>query len=283
MKPAIVMQTDFSRNSSAVPAMYGVCQSVDPEVKLFDLTHGIPAFDIFLASHSLKDVLAFWPVKTIFVSVVDPGVGTNRRGSVALLKNGQFVVTPDNGSLTHVMRSVGIQAIREIDMTVNRWPTTETCNIFHGRDVFAYTAIRLASGIIDFEGVGPAYPLEDIVLIDFDEAHYQEGTFTGIIESAGPNFGLVSSNIPDHLFLGQGVQYGDCFKVEIRHGDRLAYQDLVQFEKSFGYVEKGQAILFIGETATVQIALREDNITRKFGLAAGPDWKITLKRQGVRS
>lgn len=280
MKPAIVMQTDFSRNSSAVAAMYGVCQSVDPRVRLFDLTHGIPAFNIFLASHSLKDVLPFWPSHTIFVSVVDPGVGTSRRGSVAWLKSGQYIVTPDNGSLTHVMRTVGIQAIREIDMTVNRWPDTETCNIFHGRDVFAYTAIRLASGIIDFEGVGPAYPLEEIVLIDFDEARYAEGSFSGIIESAGPNFGLVSSNIADDLFLGQGIQYGDVFETEIRQGDRLVYQADVKFEKSFGYVDKGQPILFIGETATLQIALREANITRLYGIDAGPDWKINLRKKG---
>ena len=278
MKPAIVMQTDFSRNSSAVAAMYGVCQSVDPEVSLFDLTHGIPPFNIFAGSHSLKDVAEFWPKGTIFISVVDPGVGTSRKGSVALLKNGQYVVTPDNGTLTHLHAHIGIEAIREIDMSVNRWPTTESCNIFHGRDVFAYTAIRLASGIIGFEGVGPAYPVSDVVLIAYDAPKFEENSFTGIIDSSGPNFGLVSSNITDKLFLAHNVQLGDFFNVEITHGEKTVYQDRVEFQKAFGCVEKGAPILFVGETATIQIALREQNIVTRYGIGAGPEWRMRITK-----
>ena len=277
MKPAIVIQTDFSRNSSSVATMYGVCQTVDPEVRVFDLTHSIPPFDIFEASHMLRNTAPFWPEGTILVSVVDPGVGTERRGCVALLSNGQYVVTPDNGSLSHVLRSIGVQAVREIDMTVNRWPTTLTCHIFHGRDVFAYTAVRLASGLIDFQGVGPAYPLEEIVTIPFDPPVYENGVFTGIIESSGPYFGLVSSSIPDRLFLDQGVQYGEVFKVEIRHRGATVYGGPVPFHKSFGYVEKGQPVLFVGATATIQLALREKNITRLYKIGAGPDWSISIR------
>ncbi|NLB28501.1 MAG: hypothetical protein GX819_06105 [Clostridiaceae bacterium] len=276
MKPAIVIQTDFSRDSSSVATMYGVCQTVDPEVKVFDLTHSIPPFDIFEASHMLKNTAPFWPEGTLFVSVVDPGVGTDRRGCVALLANGQYVVSPDNGSLSHVLRTPGIRAVREIDMTVNRWPHTLTCHIFHGRDVFAYTAIRLASGIIGFEGVGPAYPVDEIVVIPFDPPVYREGVFTGIIESSGPYFGLVSSNIPDVMFIENGIRYGDVFHVEISHGRKLAYSGSVPFQKSFGYVKKGQPVLFVGATATIQIALRERNITKIHKIGAGPDWHISL-------
>lgn len=278
MKPAIVMQTDFSRNSSAVAAMYGVCQSVDASVPLFDLTHGIPPFNIFAASHSLKDVAEFWPAGTVFVSVVDPGVGTSRRGSVAKLANGSYVVTPDNGTLTHLYQSVGVAAIREIDMTVNRWPGTESCDIFHGRDVFAYTAIRLASGVIDFAGVGPEYPVEEVVHIAYDAPASANGTLTGIIEHSGPNFGLVSSNIPDAMFT-EGAQYGDFFDVTIQNEGEIVYHERVEFQKSFGYVEKGAPILFIGETATVQIALREKNIVAQYGIDAGPGWRISLKKE----
>lgn len=276
MKPAIVIQTDFSRNSSSVATMYGVCQTVDPQVKVFDLTHSIPPFQIFEASHMLKNTSPFWPGGTIFVSVVDPGVGTDRRGCVALLANGQYVVSPDNGSLSHLLRTPGILEVREIDMAVNRWPHTLTCHIFHGRDVFAYTAIRLASGIITFEEVGPAYPLDEIVVIPFDPPRYRQGVFTGIIESSGPYFGLVSSNIPDSMFLENGFDYGHVFHVEITHRGDLVYGGDVPFHKSFGYVEKGQPVLFVGATATIQIALREKNITKIHKIGAGPDWHISL-------
>ena len=280
MKPAIVIQTDFSRNSSAVATMYGVCQTVDPSVRLFDLTHGIPPFDIFAASHVLRNTTPFWPEGTLFISVVDPGVGTDRRGCVALLRNGQYVVTPDNGTLTHVLRSVGIEAVREIDRTVNRWPTTLTCDIFHGRDVFAYTAIRLASGIIDFEGVGPPYPVGEIITIPFDEPVYEGGCYRGVIESSGPYFGLVSSNIPDRMFFDQGARYGDRFLVEIQRGGEVHYRGEVSFRRSFGYVEKGEPVLFVGATATIQIALREENITERYKIGEGPDWRISLRKVG---
>ena len=162
MKPAIVMQTDFSKDISTC-TMEGVCMKVDPELRTFDSTHNIPNFSTYTASSSLAFVVDYWPEGTVFVSVVDPGVGTSRRGCVAKLKNGSFVVTPDNGSPTHMLRHPGIESVREIDETVNRLPGSEGVNIFHGRDVFAYTAARLASGAIDFEGVGREYPVEEIV------------------------------------------------------------------------------------------------------------------------
>ena len=101
--------------------------------------------------------------RTVFVSVVDPGVGTPRKASVALLKDGNYVITPDNGTLTHVYYNVGIEAIREIDETKNRYQGTENVSVFHGRDLFAYTAAKLASGQITFEEVGESYSLDDIV------------------------------------------------------------------------------------------------------------------------
>ena len=111
MKSAIVMQTDFTADTSAVCTMYGVCQMVDPELKIFNNTHAIPGFDIFTASISLDYVVDFWSEGTVFVSVVDPGVGTDRKACVAKLKNGQYVVTPDNGSLTHVAEKIGIEEV----------------------------------------------------------------------------------------------------------------------------------------------------------------------------
>lgn len=161
VKPCIAMQTDFGLGGGG--AMYGVCKTVDMELQVYDISHVIPKFNVQRASESLASVLPFWPKGTVFVSVVDPGVGTERRASVARTCNGYYIVTPDNGTLTDVNRKFGIEAIRVIDEKVNRLKGTEKTSIFHGRDLFAYCAARLASGVIDFAGVGPEYPVGEIV------------------------------------------------------------------------------------------------------------------------
>ena len=154
LKP-LIFQSDFGRADGAVSAMYGVAYSVCSELKISDLTHEIPQYDIWEASYRLIQTVSYWPEGTVFVSVVDPGVGSTRRSIVVQTCGGQYVVTPDNGTLTHVKHLCGIRAARVIDETVNRLPGSGESYTFHGRDIYAYTGARLAAGIIDFEGVGP--------------------------------------------------------------------------------------------------------------------------------
>jgi len=160
----VVMQTDFGRGSSG--AMAGVCKLVDRDLRVYVITHEVPKFDIAAAGRNLAEVIPFWPEGTVFVSVVDPGVGTSRKASVALTSTGHYIVTPDNGCLDETDRLYGIKAVREIDQSVNRYKGNEwstKSDIFHGRDVFAYCGARLASGVISFEQVGPEYPVSEII------------------------------------------------------------------------------------------------------------------------
>ena len=103
-KPILVFQTDFTYAEGAVSSMYGVVKTVDRELEIFDGTHQIPQYDTWSASYRLYQSLQFWPEGTIYVSVVDPGVGTKRRACVAKVKGGYYVVSPDNGSLTHIKK-----------------------------------------------------------------------------------------------------------------------------------------------------------------------------------
>ena len=112
MKPILVFQTDFTYKEGAVSSMYGVVKCVDRELEIMDGTHELPQYDTWSASYRLYQSLPFWPEGTIYVSVVDPGVGTSRRACVAKTKSGHYVVSPDNGSLTHVKRFIGIEAVR---------------------------------------------------------------------------------------------------------------------------------------------------------------------------
>ena len=94
-KPVITIQTDFGVGGGS--AMRGTCLKVDPELEVYEITHSVEKFNIRTAARNLRNIVPYWPQGTVFVSVIDPGVGTARKASVALLKNGSYVVTPDNG------------------------------------------------------------------------------------------------------------------------------------------------------------------------------------------
>src|SRR5882672_1792921 len=176
----VVFQTDFGVKDGAVSAMKGVAMSVSPDLKLFDLTHEIPAYNIWEAAYRLEQTVPYWPTGTVFVSVVDPGVGTIRKSVVLKTKTGQYIVTPDNGTLTLIASSQGIAEVRQIDEVLNRRKNSQESYTFHGRDVYAYTAARLAAGVISFEQVGMKLPNE-VVQIPYQQAVKEGNTLKGTI------------------------------------------------------------------------------------------------------
>src|SRR5450631_3694204 len=165
----VVFQSDFGLKDGAVSAMKGVAMGVSADLKLFDLTHEIPAYNIWEAAYRLEQTVPYWPPGTVFVSVVDPGVGTTRKSVVLKTKTGQFIVTPDNGTLTLIAVSQGIAEIRQIDEVLNRRRNSQDSYTFHGRDVYAYTAARLAAGVITYEQVGKPLP-NQVVDIPYQQA-----------------------------------------------------------------------------------------------------------------
>lgn len=251
-KAAVVMQTDFTKDIS-VCTMQGVCMMVDPELKVFDSTHDMNCFDTYQASTSLSFVVDFWPAGTVFVSVVDPGVGTSRCACVAKLSNGSYVVTPDNGSLTHVKEYFGIDEVRVIDETKHRLQKTGKCNIFHGRDLFAYCVAKLASGIINFEQVGKKYPLEEMVLHAIKGAEVAQKYVKATIQGYDP-FGSAELSVLNAEFQKTGFAIGDKLKIKITTEDMVVFDEIVCYEKSFGYVEKGENVIFNDLASYVTIA-----------------------------
>ncbi|MDY3024043.1 MAG: SAM-dependent chlorinase/fluorinase, partial [Streptococcus hyovaginalis] len=159
----LVLQSDFGLVDGAVSAMIGVVLQEDPSLGVHHLTHDITPYNIFEASYRLFQTIEYWPEGTTFVSVVDPGVGSSRKSVVALTEQNQYIVTPDNGTLSHIKRHIGIKAVREISEVANRRKNTEHSYTFHGRDVYAYTGAKLASGHISFEEVGPELPVDQIL------------------------------------------------------------------------------------------------------------------------
>lgn len=279
-KPRVVLMTDFGIDNMGTAAMEGVISSIDNELICTNLTHRIEPFNTWQASGALMYVVPFWPAGTVFVSVVDPGVGTPRRASVAKLKNGCYVVTPDNGTLTHMYYNVGIEAIREIDETVNRLKGTEGTSIFHGRDLFAYCAGKLAAGVIDFESVGPEYPVSEVVLHDaLFNPNIQPGCAEGIITQAIPHFGNLNTNISVEAFSEAGFCFGETVHVTISHEGSVHFDADVLYEKSFGYVEQGEPIVFNGSMLYVGMALNQGHFANTYGIGDGAAWKVRITKK----
>ena len=283
-KPRVVLMTDFGSDNMGTAAMEGVISTIDNELICTNLNHRIAPFDTWQASGALMYVVPFWPAGTVFVSVVDPGVGTSRKACCAKLSDGNYIITPDNGTLTHLYYFVGIDAVREIDETVNRYKGTEEVSVFHGRDLFAYTAAKLASGIIDFEGVGPEYPVEDIIVFPkkLVIADIEGDTAKGIVASVGDPFGSIVFNISVKDFVKAGFAHGDMVHVLLQHKGETVYEQEVLYHKSFGFVPEGDPIIFNSSSTYVSLGLNMASFRDKYGIGAGADWDITLTNTGKK-
>lgn len=280
MKQLLVFQTDFTYKEGAVCSMYGVVKSVDRTLDITDGTHEIPQFDTWSASYRLYQSMKFWPEGTVFVSVVDPGVGTPRKASVAKTSDGYYVVTPDNGSLTHLAKWVGIDEIREIDENINRLKGkgTEEVSIFHGRDLFAYCGARLAAGVITYEQVGEAYPVDDIVCHDLFEPEITPGCVKGAFEINDPNFGNLWTNIKTKDFMAAGFNYGDYVDVVVKCEGEERYSANLLFEKSFGYAKKGDVMIYNNELMKVAMAMNQGSFFGTYDLFYGPEWTVEFRK-----
>ena len=278
MRNFLVMQTDFSMKSAAVCVMHGVSYQVDPDLIVEDMSHEVAMWNPFAASTNLAYALPYWPVGTVFVSVIDPGVGTDRRACVAKTKNGYYIVTPDNGALTHVAQEYGIEEVRIIDVTVNRYKGTEQINIFHGRDLFAYCGAKLASGKITFEEVGPAYDVSEIVMIDAPAAYIRDGVIYGCNKTCNANFGINVSNIPVAMLEQIGVKLGDMVRLTVTHNGKVHFDEDVLYHRSFGYVAPGEPICYNAEGMVIGFALNLDNFMERYQTQPGPDWQVTISK-----
>ncbi|MCR2822925.1 SAM hydrolase/SAM-dependent halogenase family protein [Lederbergia panacisoli] len=278
MTNSLVIQTDFGLSDGAVSAMYGVATSVDPTLRIFDLTHDIPQYNIWEGSYRLYQTISYWPEGTVFVSVVDPGVGSDRRSVVAKTTENQYIVTPDNGTLTHIRDAIGIQEVRIIDETVNRLPKSGESYTFHGRDVYAYTGARLASGVISFEEVGPEVPVESVVTLTKFNPTIDESSVTGNIDILDIRFGNLWTNIDRTLFLQLAVEYGDNFEVTIQNDTRQVYKNIMTYGRSFADSHLGEPLIYVNSLDKLGIAINQGSFAKAYHIETGANWKIALRK-----
>jgi S-adenosylmethionine hydrolase len=274
----IVYETDFGLRDGAVASMKGVALQVDPALRLFDLTHDVPPFDVWVGAYQLETTLPFWPAGTVFVVVVDPGVGTKRDPVVAVTDSGHYVVAPDNGLLTLVADNQGIGEVRRIDESRHRLPGSEGSHTFHGRDLFSITGAKLASGAITFADVGPILG-SDIVRMPYQRPEVRDGVVRGMIPILDVNFGNVWTNVDRTTFAKLGIEKGQRALVRILDAGTLVYEEHLPYVDTFGDVPEGEPLLYFNSQDKVAFALNLGDFANTHGIGYGAAWEVEISRR----
>ncbi|HXR18430.1 MAG TPA: S-adenosyl-l-methionine hydroxide adenosyltransferase family protein [Steroidobacteraceae bacterium] len=273
----LVLLTDFGTQDGAVAAMKGVAYSVSSQLLISDLSHDNP--DIFTGAYRLYQAEEFWPKGTVFVCVIDPGVGTARLSVVLKTRNGHYFVGPDNGLLSLVAERDGIEALRQIDERVNRRKGSEDSHTFHGRDVYAYTGARLAAGVIRFKQVGPLLPPQTLIAIPYRKPVLAGDRLTGLIPVLDVQYGNVWTNIPKTLFDQLHLAVGDPIRVRIYHQQQLIDDTVAPYRRTFGEVPVGQPLVYINSLMNVAVALNQGNYAAAHKVESGLDWFVELSKE----
>ena len=278
MQAFLVFQSDFGMADGAVSAMKGVAYSVDSSLVISDITHEITPYNIFEASYRLFQTLPYWPANTVFVSVVDPGVGTSRQSVIARTAGGQYIVTPNNGTLTHIAAFLGITELRLIEEQRNRLKNSEASYTFYGRDVYANTGARLAAGLISFEEVGPRLEMDDLVSLDLYGATLKGSSVTGQIDILDVRFGSLWTSIPFETFNALGISFGDYAEVRIFRESSLVYINQITYGRSFADVMVGMPVLYMNSVGHMALAINQGSFARAYNIGTGSPWTIVLSR-----
>ncbi|HPG18214.1 MAG TPA: S-adenosyl-l-methionine hydroxide adenosyltransferase family protein [Opitutaceae bacterium] len=277
----LVLQTDFGTRDGAVAAMKGVAAGVDAQLPIHDLSHENTPYDTWEAAYRLRQTAPYWPAGTVFVSVVDPGVGTARKAIVLQTKSGHFFVSPDNGTLTLVAELLGVSAVREIDANIHRLPGSERSATFHGRDLFAYTGARLASGALAFADVGPELA-GDLVRLPHEKARIEGETLVGGIPALDVRYGNVWTDIDETLFAALHPQLGERFNVTISRAGKPVFTGELPYVRTFGDVPEGQPLLYLNGLMCVSFALNLGSFAEAHAIACGADWSVHIERAPAR-
>lgn len=255
----IVFMTDFGVVDDSVAICKGVMYSIMPDLRIVDLTHQVTPFSILDGARFLYGATPYYPPGTVFVVVVDPGVGSTRKAIVAKSGRGQFFVLPDNGLLTMVEQRDGIEAVREI--TNPDWMIgAKLSSTFHGRDIFSPAGAHVARGD-DWSKAGPEIPVKDMVRLQLKAAEVDERGLTGeIIATDGP-FGNLVTNVSAEDFLKLGYQRGE--EVPVRLGEK---EMRIKFVKTFSDVPLGQPLLYIDSRGRFAMAVNQGSFAATYGI-----------------
>jgi S-adenosylmethionine hydrolase len=269
-KPAIVFMTDFGTANDAVAVCKAVIVGIAPDVRIMDITHQVTPFQIEEAARFLWGVTPYYPSGTVFLVVVDPGVGTSRKAVIVKTKKGQYFVLPDNGIITPVIDRDGLDSAREI--TNPSWMLKpQVSSTFHGRDIFSPAAAHLAEGW-DFARAGP--PVADLVQLTPKISTTTEKGIDGDIIGLDDPYGSLISDIPGDEFKQLGYTLGDKIVVQLNKRPFT-----VPYVKTFMDVPVGDPLLYVDSRGRIGLAVNQRNFSQIYKIT--PPGTLSIPRKGA--
>lgn len=256
-KPTIVFMSDFGTANDAVAICKAVMIGIAPGARIMDITHQVTPFRIEEASRFLYGVTPYYPAGTVFLAVVDPGVGTSRKAVIVKSKKGQLFVVPDNGVVSAVIERDGLEGAREI-ANQNWMIQAAVSSTFHGRDIFSPAAAHLAEGW-DYTIAGPA--VEQLVRLTPKTARVDNKGATGDIIGVDDPFGSLITDISKEDFETLGYSLDD--KVAVQLNKKTV---MLPYVKTFMNVPVGEPLLYIDSRGRVGIAVNQGNYSKKFSI-----------------
>ena len=267
--PTVVFMTDFGVVDDSVALCKGVMYGITPNLRIVDLTHQVTPFSIRDGALFLFGATPYFPAGTVFVVVIDPGVGSSRKAVVVKSKRGQFFVLPDNGLMTMVEDRDGIEAIREV--TNPDWMVGgKISSTFHGRDIFSPVGAHVARGD-DWTQVGPV--VKELVRLDLKPARVDDKGLTGEVITLDGPFGNLITNISAEDFLKLGYQHGDKLKATI-----AGREVEMPFVRTFSDVPLKQPLLFIDSRGRASFAINQASFAAAYEIS--PPQPVFIPRKG---
>jgi S-adenosylmethionine hydrolase len=266
--PTVVFMTDFGILDDSVALCKGVMYGITPNLRIVDLTHQVDAFSIRDGARFLFGATPYFPAGTVFVVVVDPGVGSSRKAVVVKSKRGQYFVLPDNGLMTMVEDRDGVESIR--DITNADWMIgAKISSTFHGRDIFSPVGAHIARGD-DWTKVGPE--IEHLVRLDLKPATVDNRGLSGEVIALDGPFGNLITNIDVDDFAKLGYQRGDTVGITIA-GRKIE----MLFVKTFSDVPLKQPLLFIDSRGRASFALNQSSFAAAYKI--DPPQQVFIPRK----
>ncbi len=269
-RPTIVFMTDFGTTNDSVAICKAVITSIAPDARIMDVTHQVTPFQIEEAARFLAGVTPYYPAGTVFLVVVDPGVGTSRKAVIVKSKKNQYFVLPDNGLITPVIERDGLDSAREITNTA--WMLNpQVSSTFHGRDIFSPAAAHLAAGW-DLAIVGPV--VTQLVRLTPKLSTITGKGIEGDIIGLDDPYGSLITDIPAKEFEGLGHNLGDRIIVQL---NKKPFQ--VPYAKTFMDVPVGEPLLYIDSRGRVALAINQGNFSQVHKIS--PPAAIFIPRKGL--
>jgi S-adenosyl-L-methionine hydrolase (adenosine-forming) len=269
-RPTIVFITDFGTANDAVALCKAVMLGIAPDARIMDITHQVTPFSISEGARFLEAVSPYYPAGTVFVGVIDPGVGTNRKAVIVKTKKGQYFVVPDNGLITPVVDRDGLDHAREI--TNSDWMVKGAISsTFHGRDIFSPAGAHLAMGW-DYTLAGPE--VAQLVSLMVKQPTIADNGITGDVIGLDDPFGSLITNITGDQVKQLGYVFGDKIPFQL---DKKPLS--LPFGKTFMDVPVGESLLYVDSRGRLGIAVNQGNYSKKFNFT--PPGTIFVPRKGA--